>query len=95
MKRATAIVDSLAFCVGGLVAPVPATAAPADTTPKPSGYTPPPLSWGACEDPTLQSFGSECADLVVPLDYSCPGGRKITLAVSRLKHHRLIPPTRA
>jgi pimeloyl-ACP methyl ester carboxylesterase len=86
MRRAAALLAGLAMCVTGVVAPTSATAAPADNLPKSAGYTPPPLSWKACADPTLQSFGSECADLVVPLDYSRPGGRKITLAVSRLKH---------
>jgi pimeloyl-ACP methyl ester carboxylesterase len=89
VKKVGAVVGGLALGLAGLAAPSPASGVPS-TTPAPapasSGYTPPPLGWGTCENPTLQSFGSECADLVVPLDYARPNGRTITLAVSRLKH---------
>ena len=43
-------------------------------------------SWGACTGATLQSFGAQCATLSVPLDYRRPGGTKIQLALSRIKH---------
>jgi pimeloyl-ACP methyl ester carboxylesterase len=44
------------------------------------------LTWGPCDNPTLVSFGAECAVLSVPLDYSKPNGTKIELAVSRVTH---------
>jgi pimeloyl-ACP methyl ester carboxylesterase len=44
------------------------------------------LTWGPCDNPTLVSFGAECATLSVPLDYSKPKGTKIELAVSRVTH---------
>ncbi|MCW2818745.1 MAG: putative tripeptidylaminopeptidase [Marmoricola sp.] len=54
--------------------------------PAASAYTPPPLTWGPCASATLTRFGAECATLVVPRDYADPGGAKIGLAVSRVKH---------
>ncbi|MFG3039371.1 alpha/beta hydrolase [Streptomyces sp. NPDC048330] len=33
----------------------------------------------------LDAAGADCADITVPLDYSDPGGRTITVAVSRLR----------
>jgi pimeloyl-ACP methyl ester carboxylesterase len=63
------------------------TSAQAATTAAPTpGYQPPPITWGPCTDPTLVAYGSECGTLVVPRDYAHPGGAKIGLAVSRLKH---------
>ncbi|MFJ2738200.1 alpha/beta hydrolase [Streptomyces sp. NPDC087440] len=49
-------------------------------------------AWSSCagnsQDTTgraMDSAGLQCADLTVPLDYSAPQGRTITVAVSRLK----------
>ncbi|MFF2902283.1 alpha/beta hydrolase [Streptomyces sp. NPDC057966] len=43
----------------------------------------------------LDAAGADCADITVPLDYTDPGGRTITVAVSRLKatdtDHRVGP----
>ncbi|MFI6475289.1 alpha/beta hydrolase [Streptomyces sp. NPDC050516] len=51
-----------------------------------------PLHWGSCvKGPTdttgrdLDTAGVQCADVTVPLDYTAPRGRTITVAVSRLK----------
>ncbi len=88
MKKPAAIAASLALCVSGL-ALVQTAAAPASERQAPratQSYTPPPLRWHACDDDNLKKAGAECADLVVPLDYSRPTGRKITVAVSRIKH---------
>ncbi|GAA3853701.1 alpha/beta hydrolase [Saccharothrix violaceirubra] len=38
------------------------------------------LSWRACGD-----RGAECADVSVPLDWSKPGGDRVTVAISRIK----------
>ncbi|MFF3731675.1 alpha/beta hydrolase [Streptomyces sp. NPDC002476] len=50
------------------------------------------LAWGSCvtgPDDTagreLDEAGAQCADVTVPLDYADPGGRTITVAMSRLK----------
>jgi pimeloyl-ACP methyl ester carboxylesterase len=44
------------------------------------------VSWAKCTggDPYLEN--AECAQIQVPLDYSRPNGKKISVAVSRLKH---------
>ncbi|MGA5129964.1 alpha/beta hydrolase [Streptomyces olivoreticuli] len=60
------------------------------------------LDWGSCvkgPDDTmgrgLEKAGAQCADVTVPLDYADPGGRTITVAISRLKatdtRHRVGP----
>ncbi|MFD9889139.1 alpha/beta hydrolase [Amycolatopsis sp. NPDC059027] len=43
------------------------------------------VDWKACGDKDLDAAGAQCADVTVPLDYSRPGGRTITVAISRLK----------
>ncbi|KAB2591372.1 alpha/beta hydrolase [Streptomyces arboris] len=50
------------------------------------------LAWGTCvqspDDTTgrdLDAAGVQCANVTVPLDYTAPRGRTITVAVSRLK----------
>jgi pimeloyl-ACP methyl ester carboxylesterase len=94
MKKRRAVVASIAAAAVGLAISGTingaATAAPTHkaSTAKThaASYTPPALKWHQCADETLQAFGSQCADLIVPLDYSKPNGKKISLAVSRLKH---------
>jgi pimeloyl-ACP methyl ester carboxylesterase len=56
------------------------SAAPAASTPG-SGASTSALHWHSC---TLGIAGLQCARLTVPLDYAHPGGRKITLALSRV-----------
>lgn len=55
------------------------------------GGPPPPVRWKPCaqgpgdaEGGELDRAGARCAELTVPLDHSRPGGRTITLALSRL-----------
>ena len=93
MKRLVAAAGTLAVAVAGLAAVTVTTSAGAASgkqarTVKAAAYTPPPLHWGKCTDPDLAGnpFGIKCADLVVPLDYTKPNGKKITLRVSRLLH---------
>ncbi len=43
------------------------------------------ITWGQCASPGLQRRGAECGLLDVPLDYSKPNGKKIQIAVSRIK----------
>nr|WP_169806388.1 alpha/beta fold hydrolase [Herbidospora sakaeratensis] len=50
-----------------------------------TSYQPPPIEWSPCTN-GLQFLGGECGHLVVPLDYARPQGKKIKVAVSRLKH---------
>jgi pimeloyl-ACP methyl ester carboxylesterase len=50
------------------------------------------INWHKCQDgagdaggKALDQAGAQCADVRVPLDYASPGGRTITVAISRLK----------
>ncbi|MFF3554139.1 alpha/beta hydrolase [Streptomyces tsukubensis] len=43
------------------------------------------LTWTECDDPALARSGTECARVTVPLDYSRPDGRTLTVAISRIK----------
>lgn len=46
----------------------------------------PTITWKACDDARLDARGADCADVKVPLDHSKPNGKKITVAISRIKH---------
>ncbi|WAP57468.1 alpha/beta hydrolase [Streptomyces sp. S465] len=64
------------------------TASAADATPgSPTDPTATALSWGACAGTGLDPR-QECATLKVPLDYRDPGGKRISLAVSRVPSER-------
>lgn len=50
----------------------------------------PSISWSPCPDDSgrpdsLSRAGAECAVVMVPLDYRRPGGRRVGIAVSRIK----------
>jgi pimeloyl-ACP methyl ester carboxylesterase len=70
----------------------PATASPATASPATaSPATASPLAWHTCRTgpdddagAALDAAGARCAELAVPLDYSRPHGRSITIALSRL-----------
>lgn len=62
----------------------PSTASPtAPVRPSgiPDGWNPAPLDWRPCPDVAATAT---CADLEVPLDWSAPSGRPITLALARI-----------
>jgi pimeloyl-ACP methyl ester carboxylesterase len=44
------------------------------------------IAWGPCTDATLKAQGAECGTVSVPMDHRAPGGAKVQLAVSRIKH---------
>lgn len=44
------------------------------------------IAWRTCSDPSLTAENLQCGTVTVPLDWSKPTGRKITLAVSRRRH---------
>ncbi|WP_179499955.1 alpha/beta hydrolase [Streptomyces sp. WZ.A104] len=92
LRRASAVGLALAVCLGA--APATATAVP--SKPKyASGlhrYYNQPLSWGSCADGPDDTVGRgldaadvQCTDVTVPLDYTAPRGRTLTVAISRLK----------
>lgn len=78
-------------CSGDKPAPTPTATAAATTAPAPAATTvveatptrvvslppPPPIEWHDCED-------WQCADFVVPLDYTNPDRGELTLALTRL-----------
>ncbi|WP_328565124.1 alpha/beta hydrolase [Streptomyces coelicoflavus] len=72
-----------AALMGSAVVPVAA----AEETARPAAGT---VDWVPCEggDPVLGDMlvGLECGSVQVPLDYDAPGGRKISLALTRAKH---------
>ncbi|MRH87439.1 alpha/beta fold hydrolase [Nocardia sp. SYP-A9097] len=43
------------------------------------------LEWGSCESDLLDGVGAHCANMTVPLDYSEPQGRTISVAISRVQ----------
>ncbi|ALE80676.1 peptidase [Pseudonocardia sp. AL041005-10] len=61
----------------------PALAAPAPPAPPPPGQG---ITWGPCTSPSLQQAKAECGFLKVPLDHAQPAGKKIEIAVSRIRH---------
>lgn len=89
MRRLIAgtVLLAAAGLVGGL-APATATAvsrsAQAQVQPVQNG--PSSVHWTSCASASLQKRNAQCAMVEVPLDYSHPSGRKIQLAISRIKH---------
>ncbi|MFC5752829.1 alpha/beta fold hydrolase [Actinomadura rugatobispora] len=85
MKRLVLITAATAVGIGGTAVAVSAGVGP-ETTANPAAASK--ISWGAC--PTDVTGGSylknaECGQVEVPLDHANPTGRKISVAVSRVK----------
>ncbi|MEU6534665.1 alpha/beta hydrolase [Streptomyces sp. NPDC047000] len=81
MRRRAAVLCGVAVVVAGTFTAVPADASAPHTAAAVPAARP---TWKTCgteEYPTLQ-----CATLKVPLDHTDPGGRQITLALSRVPH---------
>ncbi|MFI0259637.1 alpha/beta hydrolase [Streptomyces sp. NPDC017056] len=90
VRRAAAAGLALAACL--TVSPAVASAATDRNATGLDRYYRQHLAWGTCvkgPDDTmgrdLEKAGVQCADVTVPLDYAAPGGRTITVAISRLK----------
>ncbi|WP_432119771.1 alpha/beta hydrolase [Streptomyces sp. bgisy032] len=87
-RRAALALAAGVLAVGAL--PAPAGAAPG---PGPlARYHQQRLIWKSCvlgpDDTTgrkLEQAGARCADVTVPLDYARPGGRTLTVAISRIR----------
>ena len=80
MKRALIVAAATATLSTSLAV---LTVAPAQSAPRAAASA---ISWGKCNDPSLESSGAQCSMLSVPLDYSHPDGQKIKLALSRVQH---------
>ncbi|WP_243716604.1 alpha/beta hydrolase [Actinomadura sp. KC345] len=87
MKRIVLVAAAAVVTFGGTGAVV---AASADTGPAGAGagIAAQEIDWGACEvsGPDDPMNKAQCAQVDVPLDHSEPGGRKLSIAVSRFKH---------
>jgi pimeloyl-ACP methyl ester carboxylesterase len=81
VAAAAAIALTAAACSSGHPAPAPAQSSQAGQASTGGAPAPAPLSWHSCTESGAQM---QCASLRVPLDYSHPGGRKISLALSRV-----------
>ncbi|MGW4354887.1 alpha/beta fold hydrolase [Nocardia sp. NPDC004582] len=66
-------------------ATLPAGPAHAEAPVAPDRFTHQTLNWQACDDKILDKAGAQCAGVVVPLDYADPGGRTLTLGISRVQ----------
>ncbi|QWF82397.1 alpha/beta hydrolase [Amycolatopsis sp. CA-230715] len=82
MRRLFLAAVGAATLASSVLAVPSATAAPAPQQAPPVAT----INWGPCTDPTLIAAGGECGFLDVPLDYDNPNGKKIQLAVGRVKH---------
>ncbi len=51
-----------------------------------AGGEKPVIDWGRCKSRFLRKQHAQCGFLSVPMDYENPSGRKLQLAVSRVKH---------
>ena len=72
MRRTAAVLAAGALAASGLAGAESAVAVPK-------------ITWGACQSQDLVVARAQCGFLSVPLDYAKPNGRKIGLAVSRMK----------
>jgi pimeloyl-ACP methyl ester carboxylesterase len=78
-----ALATAACLAATGLVAAAPGGSATVEPT---AARAVSAVDWGRCSDPTLRGFGARCSVVKVPLDYSHPRGKQITLAVSRVRH---------
>src|SRR5690349_24443807 len=83
-KLLIAVLAAVSVTIGGTAIALPTGAATASVTATApaAGH----ITWGKCAQQDLQKAHAQCGSLQVPLDYSHPGGAKIPLAVSRIKH---------
>jgi pimeloyl-ACP methyl ester carboxylesterase len=82
MKRLLSTVTVAGLLLSALTALAPSAAAASSNPAVTKGS----ITWGTCDDPDLADAGAVCAQLAVPLDYAHPGGAKISLAVSMVRH---------
>ncbi|MFI5771213.1 hypothetical protein ACIA74_22220 [Streptomyces sp. NPDC051658] len=86
-------IKAFAACVAVLAVTATTTATATTADPDPlARFHGQHVDWHACTvgagdelGQKLDAAGADCADITVPLDYADPGGRTITVAISRLK----------
>ncbi|GAA3794984.1 alpha/beta hydrolase [Streptomyces chiangmaiensis] len=81
MRQRAAVLCGAAVVVAGMLTAVPAGASASPTADTVQPARPTWQKCGSTKYPALQ-----CASVTVPLDYANPGGRQITLALSRVPH---------
>ena len=87
MRKLIVVLAVAGVAAAGTAVAVPARAAATAASPTATPASPTAgITWGPCSDPNLKQMHAQCGFLKVPLDYSAPGGAKISLAVSRIKH---------
>ncbi len=82
MRRTVMTALATAAAMGAALLGAPAAQAATGPGAAPD-YQPPPIAWTKCS-PAIA--GAQCGFVTVPLDYAEPGGTKIKIAVSRIKH---------
>ncbi|GGV03034.1 peptidase [Actinomadura cremea] len=89
MKKFLLVTAAAVVTAGGIGAAVPASADTGRAAGTAAGLAAPAsIDWGECEvsGPDDPMNNAQCAAVEVPLDHSKPGGRKISIAVSRFRH---------
>ncbi|MDY7087484.1 MAG: alpha/beta hydrolase [Actinomycetota bacterium] len=86
MRRLLAAATTIALVVIGV--PASDARAAGDRGARAGGYprATGAIEWGSCTEPALRAHRAECGFLSVPLNHSDPNGKKIQIAVSRIKH---------
>ncbi|MER5873956.1 alpha/beta hydrolase [Streptomyces sp. NPDC002044] len=80
LKKRAAVLLSISTVAAALASPVTAAPAPAGAPGAPKAA----LAWTGCATPRYPTL--QCASLKVPLDHDRPGGRQISLALTRVPH---------
>lgn len=80
LKKRAAVLLSISTVAAALASPVTAAPAPAGSPAAAAAA----LNWAGCATPRYPTL--QCASLRVPLDHDRPGGRQISLALTRVPH---------
>ncbi|MGW7451298.1 alpha/beta hydrolase [Streptomyces sp. NPDC054787] len=83
LKKRAAVLLAISTVAAALAGPVTAAPAASAAPPAPAAKQAP-LRWTGCATPRYTTL--QCASLKVPLDHDRPGGRQITLALTRVPH---------
>ncbi|MCP3819123.1 alpha/beta hydrolase [Streptomyces sp. A3M-1-3] len=78
MKKRAAVLFGVAAVMAGTVTAVPSAASTGPAAPRTA------LKWTNCSTKTYPTL--QCSSVAVPLDHARPKGKKITLALSRVRH---------
>ena len=85
MKRPVAVVTATALAGTVLAGTASQSADARDAEPAAPAVTQGAIDWGRCSDARLRAARARCGMLAVPLNHADPHGRKIRIAVSRIK----------